>query len=366
MKKSLWLVGLVLLVSWSCKRDYDDKGFVGTPYISASENFQVTAPFSISETGSVDFPLGINQDFSATFNETVSWEILIEGLTSGATYTIKGTSSTINETWTGRHDGVFFFEGQEMVRSTLKIIGSNQTFSNQFSIANGGQRSYKTGNPNLVFVDFTDFEIGFLGGFPNQFKLDNSGTVFEAPVLQDEDYQAPEGRYFGRVLGRSVAQNGFFVGGLQHRKPSLNTYYINWTDPNQIYVNLFVRGVENPLPNTRPVAVLNFEFHEDDDGTNICGGVPNTFDMHCPQNEDGWVFKIPISHSGWKLFSTKYSNLTPGEDAANGGSGNRVLQPDRIFRVQMGVVSNPPFNTVQADFDFACFTLGAPFDPKTF
>jgi len=111
---------------------------------------------------------------------------------------------------------------------------------------------------------------------------------------------------------------------------------------------------------------LNFEFHEDDDGVSSSCIAPTGTSPHCPEFEDGWVYKIPINHTGWKLFSAKYSTLNPSEDAANGGSGNRVLQPNQIYRVQMGLVSNPPFNIVEAEFDFACFTLGAPFDPKTF
>ncbi|MFN8416004.1 MAG: hypothetical protein U0U66_06700 [Cytophagaceae bacterium] len=352
---------------WSCKRDYKDTGYVGTAYISASENFAIATPFAVSEQTSVNFPLGINQEFTASFNESVSWEIRIVGKSSGATYTIKGVSSEVNAsnaTWTGRHDGINFFESGEEVEATLVVIGYKPTTTFAFTIDAGGQRNYTTGIPNLVYVPYSNFESATLFSFPYQFSISPAG-VYTGPTLQDDVINAPEGTRYCRVNGKSTAANGYFVGGVQHRSVD-NPYFITWDNPSEIFVNLYVRGVDNLLPNSKAFGVLNFEFHEDDDGISSDCIPPTNNSPHCPEFEDGWVYKIPINHTGWKLFSTKYSNLTPSEDAANGGSGNRVLQPNQIYRVQMGLVSNPPFNYVEAEFDFACFTLGAPFDPKTF
>ncbi|MCU0415824.1 MAG: hypothetical protein MUE33_01450 [Cytophagaceae bacterium] len=381
MKKSLWLIGLVLFISWSCKRDYEDKGFIGTPFISASENFQITSPLSVAFPTTVNFANAEIQEFNASFNEKVTWELQLTGIKSGATFLMKGTSDALdasNASWNGRHDGIYFFESNDSVVASLKVIGYKDILTTSFKIAPNGQKNYTTGNPNLSYILRTNFELiapanapindQNINLFPTQFSISPPGII-TGSVLQNDEIRAPEGFRFGRVAGLSTASNGFFVGGIQHRRPNANlsSFYINWTDPEQVYVNIYVRGVDNMLPNSRPVAVLNFEFHEDDRDDRVCGTIPSTpNDRHCPTDEDSWVFRIPISHTGWKLFSNKYSNLTPGEDAANGGSGNRILQPDRIFRVQMGLISNPPFNYVQAEFDFACFTLGAPFDPKTF
>lgn len=374
---------LPIISLWSCKRDYNDAGYVGTAYISASENFAITTPFSIQNSGS-DINSTFETDFSiddisfrAEFNEPVSWEILIQGVKSHATCLLRGVSSSINSLnskWNGYHDGIYFFESEDSLIVTLSVIGYKEKSIKSFKIAPNGQKNYKLAKPNMSFIYRTDFEqvssilnpntlnINF---FPTQFSISPSG-VQTGSVLQSDNIKAPEGKRYGMVSGRSTAANGFFVGGIQHRVGTIGTYYINWTDPSQVYVNLYVNGVDNLLPNSKPAGVLNFEFHEDDRGDQICNGSVDANDMHCPVNEDSWVYKIPITHSGWKLFSSKYSSLQPAEDAANGGSGNRVLQPNRIYRVQMGLISNPPFNFVEAQFDFACFTLGAPFDPKTF
>jgi hypothetical protein len=359
------LFALASVLFFSCKkRAYDEAGYINAAYIGASPNFAITTPFSATSPQPLDLSADV-ATFEADFNEAVTWIVTIKGDSSNAEYTLTGTSKNMVATWNGAFNGVYFFESGDSITATLTILGSKLTQSVRCAV--GSVRDYTVStSPDFVFVPFTNFETGALGSFPRQFTISKAPMSFTEVIRQTEKIAAPEGKYFCRVRGYSPELNGYFVGGVQHRTTS--GYFLDntWSDPSDFYVNLYVRGNENLLPNSKPYAVLNFEFHEDDDAqSTFCDPITGT-SPHCPNTEDSWVMKVPINHKGWKLFSAKYSDLQASEDAANGGSGNKVLQPTQIYRVQMGLVSNPPFNTVEVDFDFACFTKHQPYSPAKF
>ncbi|ABG58550.1 hypothetical protein [Cytophaga hutchinsonii] len=374
-KHSLFAVALLIGIT-SCKRSYTDSKVVGPTNIAASENFSCGA-LTTSFGTSADFTLPIPKFFIATFPETVTWKIELEGVTSKATKTIAGTSSALNvsnATWTGNHDGLYFFETGETVVANLIISGKQGVCtSTTFTIA--AEKDYTVATPTFMLVNAgSNFETAI--GYPDQFSIfPSGGTDAPAYKVQNDSIRAPEGVQYMRLEGVSKEANGFFVGGLQSRRNGGATVYFlppAWTDPNQLYLNIYVRGIENLPKDNLPYATLNFECQEDDrmDGSTIdnCTYYANkpsntNTDNFCPSSEDSWVFKIPVNHIGWKLFSCKYSDLLPSEDFANGGFGNRKLEPQKIARVQFGLVSSPPFNRVSVDIDFACFTYGAPLDP---
>jgi hypothetical protein len=363
-KPFILLLASISMLFFSCKkRAYDEAGYVGAAYISASSNFAITSAFNSSSPQPLDLSADV-ATFEADFNENVTWTITIKGDSSNASYTFSGTSQNLVATWDGAFNGVYFFESGDSITATLTILGSKLSQSIRCGV--GSVRDYTvSASPDFIFVPFTNFETGALGSFPRQFTISSLPRSVSEVLRQTEEVAAPEGKYFCRIRGFSSELNGYFVGGIQHRTTS--GYFLDdtWSDPNDFYVNLYVRGNENLLPNSKPYAVLNFEFHEDDDQTNTCSSEANPT-PHCPTTEDSWVMTVPINHKGWKLFSAKYSDLQASSDAANGGSGNKILQPTQIYRVQMGLVSNPPFNTVEVDFDFACFTKHQPYNPAKF
>jgi hypothetical protein len=362
----------LLIISFAaCKRDYTESPGKATN-ISASSSF-TSSTFTVS--GDADFPLDIKPSFSVTFSETVTWKIELTGQNSTATKTISGTSSVINaanSTWIGNHDGLYFFEKGEKVTANLIISGKAGVFaSTTFTIA--GARDTKTATPTFMLVsNSSDFET--TGSYPSQFGI--GGSQVYTP--QNDKIRAPEGVQYLHLEGVSAETNGFFVGGLQFRRNTIasTTFFPPaWTDPDKIYLNIYIRGIDNLPAGNLPYANLNFECHEDDNKnlstTTNCsyyanrpGPPTNNPDHFCPSSEDSWVFKVPVRHTGWQLFSCKYSDLLPSEDFANGGFGNRKLEPQKVCRVQLGMVSSPPFNRVSIDLDYACFTYGAPFDPK--
>ncbi|MGN6645133.1 MAG: hypothetical protein ACTHJT_01280 [Cytophaga sp.] len=387
----LGIIATVALITVSCKKKDLNEG--GMPKnIAASSNFTcgtLDAQFGGSPTTSIDLSLGLPLEFAATFNETVSWKIVLRGQTSTAVKTISGTSSVLNAsnaTWIGNHDELYFFESGEKVSADLIVSGkAGICSSDTVTIVNA--RNFRVVTPTFMLINGaatsnnSDFEptnnSSYASTFPTLFNIGGETKA----ILQADTLRAPEGQYLLRIIGKSTEQNGFFVGGLQSRRNSAaSTYFFptSWTDPDKIYLNVYVRGI-NGMPfdkdgnQAKPFATLNFECHEDDRGDNSTATNCDYYakkptgtgtDHFCPSSEDSWVFKIPVQHTGWKLFSCKYSDLLPSEDFANGGFGNRKLEPQKVCRVQLGMVSSPPFNTVSIDLDFACFTYGAPFDPK--
>jgi hypothetical protein len=418
LKKGVFLTMLTISIV-SCKRDYSTSTVMGPANISADSKFAVTAPFS-AFVSSMDFSQNIiTENFTATFNEKVTWQIVITGERSTAVKTITGTSAVIdgtNSTWTGNHDGLYYFETGETVQAVLTVSGikdpvgtttitiskapslaATPTFQLINATAGGsGANAFDSDyeRPTDMLTNFPPKPSGQLGSqginhFPTQFNVGSAYELNPFAVLQTDSIRAPEGQYFCRIMGKSHEANGAFVGGLQHRKnANASTHYFptSWTDPTKIYLNVYVRGIDH-LPTDyirgitcKPYATLNFECHEDDraDLTTAPFSQMSTkanclyyaqrptqgTDCFCPSSEDAWVFTIPIMHTGWKLFSCRYSDLFPSADIANGGFGNKILEPQKVCRVQLGLVSSPPLNVISADVDLACFTYGAPLNPN--
>jgi hypothetical protein len=369
-----------LVISFaSCKRDYADSPNKAPVNIAATPNFTCSA--LTSDMPSIDFSLvaGVPISFAATFNETVTWKIELIGQTSTAKKTISGTSSSINamnSAWYGNHDGLFYFESGENVTANLIVSGREQVCaSTSFAIL--GVRDAITDTPTFMLVDkYADMEnIGAV--YPYQFSIfppPPTSPFLPNYKLQDSIIQAPQGQRYLRLEGSSTAANGIFVGGVQCRiNPAANQYFLptTWTDPTKIYLNVFVRGMDKLPENDFPFATLSFECHEDDNMNMSTAANCQTYndslganpDNFCPSGEDAWVYQVQVQHIGWKLFSCRYSDLLPSADIANGGSGNRKLEPQKLARVQLGLLSNPQFHRVSVDVDYVCFTYGAPLDP---
>ncbi len=380
--KSFAVLGLLICMA-SCKRDHKEGSVIGPANIAASSKFAIVSPdtfriITVTDPITDVYLSTASPNFGAKFNETVSWKIILTGLNSTAVKTLSGTSSVIdasNSVWTGNHDGLYYFEDNETIKADLIIAGREGIYSTtNFLLAQSRtfQRTATFSLSQTASNTPTTFE-GILN-FPTLFNVGGTTTI----KLQDSIIRAPEGTHYVHIEGVSTQANGFFVGGLQCRMdPSADTSVPRfmpkeWTDPNKIYLNIYIRGIDHLPVGTMPYAELNFECHEDDNlnpsTVQNCtyyaiSPVGTGTDWFCPSSEDAWVSVIPITHVGWKLFSIRYSDLLPSADLNNGGHGNKKQEPQKVCRVQFGLVSSPPFNHVQADIDFACFTYGAPLDP---
>ncbi len=365
-------------VLYSCTRKKVD--YLGPEYLSAPADFMAN---NFDVTPSINFVTGVC-NITADFNARVTYYVTITGLTSGAEKKYTGVGSNITTdseggTWNGSHDGLFFFRAGETVRVKLTFLRSEYSLEKTATVttarnffANTLYRPVST--PTNNSYEGTNVNPG---GFPVQFAFSeavNDGDRFaERMVATTYGIRAIHGQYVLRIAGKSAQSDGFFVGGIQHRASGMpaTTFMLpaTWTDPSQIYFNVYVYGHG---PDSK--ATVNLEFHESDASNprnTIVGGkkdcnTPNTVGAfgHDPCSDDGWVYAIPIDFVGWRMISVKYSDFSRSPSLPNGGSGNGVKEPGRLARIQMGVVSRPAFAVANAIFDYPVISYGAPFDPS--
>ncbi len=370
----------------ACKRSSDA---VLPEYYSAPAGFTPTLDIPVN---SVNFKSATVTP-STHLGTKVTWTLTYRGLVSGAIKTFSGSSDVIdgsNALWNGSHDGLYFFKPGEKVVASLTFFGSDYVTTDTLLVTTA--KDYITGNPNAVAVGVkysngqinNGYELVSYFDYPYQLPLGSGAPFCYSPTLPVPNEKrvhggfipAVEGNYYFRVKDISHDADGYFVGGLQHRNPG-GFFFPTWNDPENIYFNIYIYGYGADSTN---FTTINLEFHEADLSNsaskpkNECG-VPNADigatncaligkNEHDPCSDDGWVYQVPVTHTGWKLFSVKYSDFTPSTSARNGGSGNKIKEPNRVARIQIGVISSPPKNEVYAIFDYPVITYGAPFDPS--
>lgn len=381
VRKYLLLILSVTIVAgvilYSCTRKKVD--YLGPEYLSAPEDFSATN-FTVTP---VDFSMG-NWTITADFSARVTYYVTITGLSSGAekVYTGVGnnlTASSVGGSWNGSHDGLYFFRSGEVVRVKLTFLRSEYYLEQLVTLTTA--RNYFAGNPNLLPVGGalnSSYETANVnpGSFPTQFAFSealagtSNGPTAERDLASNYGINAIQGQYILRFSGKSQQADGFFIGGIQHRAPGIPAAGFmlpaSWTDPSQIYLNVYVYG-----QGTDSKATVNLEFHESDASNpsnsptkKECGGNTVGAFGHDPCTDDGWVSAVPVNFTGWRLISVKYSDCTRSVSVPNGGSGDGVQEPTRLARIQVGVVATPAFATANVLFDYPTVSYGAPFDPS--
>ena len=383
------LLVLISITYIACKRTAEA---VGPAYYSAPAGF---TPILNIPDSTINFKVKSLAP-SNNLGSKVTWTLTYKGLTSGATKTFSGSSDVIDQSnalWNGGHDGIYFFKTGEKVEATLSFLGTNYVTTDYVRVIT--PRDYTVGNPNLVAVGVNyatnkannGYENGSEIGFSNQFAFgsgrphcydpDPAKAPFARPV-KGTFIEAVEGNYYFKMKGVSYDADGYFIAGLQHRKAGF--FFPTWTDPDKIYFNVYIYGQGNSGQEDSTInTIFNLEFHEADLSNNASKpknecGVSNAQlinacaligkNEHDPCTDDGWVYQIPVTHTGWKLFSVQYSKFTPSPSAVNGGSGNKIMEPSRVARIQVGIVSTPAHAVGYGIFDYPVITYGAPFDPN--
>jgi hypothetical protein len=365
------LLGSVLLYT-ACDRK---KESIGPNYFVAPAGFNVVS-FDIpdKDMNFVTEKCTINAEFS----HKVSWTMVLKGSKSGATRTYSGATNTISyETalWNGGHDGLYFFEANERVDLELTFFGSDIKVKDTIRVTTPRDFSQNTNNFFLVAGIGNGYEASannaVISAFPGRFTFLSTGPcpgthrVKVDSDIASEDAEldgmkAVEGTKVFFIRSKSCQSDGFFIGGMQHRRTGF--FFPTWTDPTKVYFNLFVYGTGDAN------AKLNLEFHEADAANDVnkpqtCGADNIPVGQHSPCTDDGYVYQADISHTGWKMISVKYSDMPKSASPTNGGSGDGVKEPNRVHRIQIGLISNPSGNEVTAIWDFPVITYGAPFDP---
>jgi hypothetical protein len=328
----------------ACNRKVTE--YIGPAYLTAPEGFAVL-DFK-ADSASKHFRPSTPLKYSATFTSSVSWTLTLTGNQSGAVHVLNGLSNGFTDLeWWGEHDGVMFFKTGETVTAQLSFIGTSLTATNNTLIAQAA--NFKTCGK---FSAFGDFEITSKITGPNKWFAFNSPTpipnvvqgVASAEVDRNGNtVKAPEGNQYYFIKGKG--NQSTFVSGIQ-ATASLSGLP---ADTNNVWVNMYLYGTGDPN------AGVELEYQEaDQPGDGI----------YDPEVDDAFVARITLDHIGWKLFSFKYSDLTPSLNLKFGGNGNKKREPNRIRSWDIVLVKKTdPNSPIAVYFDYPIITVGGPFKP---
>jgi hypothetical protein len=353
-KFSLVIVLALVAVVIACNRKNPE--LIGPSYIAAPEDLAITAftTSAIPPTG-VDFVFA-KVTFNASFSANVTWFLTIVGQQSGAVYQVSGTGNGFtNIIWGGSHTSLFFFHTGETATATLSFMGSSLTSSKDILIKR--QASFNTCGTYPKNADFetpvqvlppsgnwasfnypagtiVNVEQGITGIDSTKFSGDRFGN--KIPAVQGRNF------YYIRGFGDSPS----FVSGLMYLSGAATP--ITSADPNNVWFNVYIYGSGDLN------AGLDMEFHEADF-------------LHVGYDakvDDSWIYHLELKHTGWKLFSFKYADLTISTNPDLGGHGNKIMEPNRFRQVAFVLLKKlNPNAPVEVFIDYPIFTYGAPFKP---
>ncbi len=335
----------------ACKRDKVD--FLGPAFITAPQGFDV--PSFTATPSPVDFT-STSVLFNATFTHSVTWKLKVTGQTSGAVQEFSGIAKEINNlAWKGTHDGTTFFRKGETVKATLSFFGT--TYTSSIDVVIVKPRNFTTygtfpligdfENPLLVEPQppaYSPYWASF--NYPTPIPNVVQGVDSVAVDYNGNLVPSVEGKQYYFIKGKG--NQSVFVSGIQYFG-AVNP--ILPATPDNIWVNMYIYGTGDPN------AGVELEYQEaDGDGTQA--GYQGT-------DDDAFTAKFTLSHTGWKLFSFKYSSLTPSLNADFGGSGNHIHEPAKLASFDLVLVKKTnPNSPIEVYFDFPIITVGGPFNPS--
>lgn len=368
----------------SCKR----KSFAGPELSSAQEGFAFTSAFQANKPllsfNDVDPTIG----FSASFNQKVSWEVVVHGLASGAKrkYTGTGDAFTADQiVFDGRANGVPFFRSDEYLRAELLILGLNDTtVVDSIETINGYSyhRQVRHGVKHIVVDDFEQSSGSKYAPVSLAVATDAADNGIEFIADTNNLTQGVRGY---KMLGRDVNNNGW-CGGMNSE--NLVDFYLvqnptqllidSGVKPEELYFNMYVYGT-GKANSTVEFKVYEFDhkslYVAAEDTTYIInnradmlkaisdgGGPPLAREPYDQSVNDGWIYDQVITWTGWKLVSVPYSQFRAANDLLSGGNGDRVKESWRICGMAVSLLSYPTTgNLVETYIDYLTITTGGKF-----
>lgn len=352
LKKNKYLLFLLsILLIASCNK----KDFEGKEIVIASDAFTIITDLEVSDN-SPDF----NSEaihFTAKFSEEVTATLVLKGLESGAEKSfIIGKTNELSETntlWNGTHDGLYFFRTGEKVVSILSFYGSEIVQYDTLMIAS-----------SLVYSDDIHFPLQG-GGFedntsngpikyPDWILYGNESFVDVSSVVTGEIIQVQGSQSFKMAANATTAG---YQGGMDNEVAIWNgteadpVFLPLPADPDSVYFSIYLYGTGESADKI----VVEFKEADGDNETNLNG------------RDDGVQIIQSLGHTGWQLFTYKYSTLPFSTYVPGGGNGNKIHEPHRIVRVAYSLeVTETVPRYGEAIFDYSIFTVGRPFDPSKF
>lgn len=312
-----------ILIVFSCQRK-DIEQF-GPDLAIASAQFQMTTDFT-SNKSSVNLAVEA-LTFATTFNEEVTWNIIISGASSGATKTITGTSNFIdatNASWDGGHDGRNFFHSNEDVTTLLTVFGVDESWSLNITLL--GSKVYD----GTLLYDFDDNGL-VLPDWNWWFFFDeNCAQCFDEKVkfVEEDSIDPIQGEYLAIYGQDGIGPNSFYVGGFSHG--DVGSFGLTGSLSDN-YFNCYLRPQENSCEVTINLYEADGDFYE---------------------------YKFIPDWESWKKVSFKIS------DASYTGSGDGTKDITTINKVEFLLnTEGTPGHFVGYDVDYLIFTEDGPFIP---
>lgn len=328
MKKRHLYLALILgaAVLWgSCKRKHFDN-YVG-PTLCASDAFAYLSQPALSST-TPDLSTG-PLVLTATFNESVPWDITIAGTVSGAYKKLSGRGESINVNWYGNPDSMKFFQAEPCV-ATFKVACKDPIVIN-FTIT--GKPTFDNNPSEWAMVYDADNNGMFIN--PTSSYGNPTFTHVRTTPNNTTTFESPQGGDYFKSTGTSASPVYYFCGYdltfASASPPSANLAALMGTsNPEEVYFNCFV-NYENT---TGSAAVADF----------LENGVHKTKTLVTPQ--------ATVAATGWQYYSFKLSEANINDLA---------LATNLSF--SLNAYPNQGTSGLMA-IDFIILTKGKPFIPS--
>jgi hypothetical protein len=345
MKKIIFsqiLFGLALLIFAGCKKKHSEE-FLGPNYNAASTNLtvdnnQILAYNVVKSSGfSTGSPVGsVNiatnyQYYKASFSEEVRWKLTISSWKSRGVKVFTGFGNFIDSTnakWDGSSDNDYFFgftTVNDSVEVKLSFIGSDLIVRDSIRIIN--MKNYHDTHLNGIYHyliddgESTNIATKLSSFYPDAADLGGGNTGNSA--YNDIKVQ---GDYSYRMMGTDVNNNTYLGSCNTETLNGIPPNTFEVTDPDQMFINLYVYGTGKP--NTT-VSVIAYE-----NDANYAAG--ETFEQDV---NDKYIYQVGVTWTGWKLVSFRYSAFK--KPNTGGGLGNNQRNPERLSGMALELDSYP-------------------------
>jgi hypothetical protein len=357
-------VGLALLAGGiACKKK---KEFSGPDLSIAKDGFELTSTFDVSDTV---VNLGINETigFSAAFNQKVSWEVVLTGLESKAEMTYNGTGEYFvaeDVQFDGRSGTNRFFINDEYVNASLTVLGLDSVFSID-SIETIQSYSYHgkviNGVKHIVVDNFE--QAGGLKYGPVSLAVADDALDSRLEFLADTNFSVEGSRSF-KMAGNDDNNNGW-MGGINSE--NLVDFYLvqdtsrllidSGIDPANLFFNIYIYGAgyestavqlkvyeydhKTFIQGDTVVPLLTREDMRFDIFQAGVGGPPTAKTAYDQGVNDGWIFNVEVSWTGWKRVSIPYTSFWAANEFTAGAGGDRKKESWRICGMAVSLLAFP-------------------------
>jgi len=243
MKRLLIYICLVVSSAFilACSRSSDTIG----PAICPSESFVVTQDLVFKDnagsTTSLDFSGTSYAKITMDFSEAITYKVTISGGTSGAEYLYEGKGSSIDLNWYGNAtNGKSFLIGDYLTCKVTNICKSEALGTGAKYLTLNSIISYNVG-PWLKCVNYED--VTSFGSYDNSANIPGS-TLTKYVVSSGPGYVAsPQGGAYLHAEAQCPS-NSYYFGGIGV-VPSGFDFTSLGTNPDNVYLNVYVRGESN-------------------------------------------------------------------------------------------------------------------------